>query len=146
MPVRLRGHHFLCILTYRGYGYTPAFVDNMTALVDEIGRGRPVILVDGPDDICAGLTEEGHKTCNHDCSTPSTLDVDLLASDAVKQLIPLGSGEPFVLDREHVAIMRQEFAGGAIRRACENCGWKDFCTAIVAEGFADTKLFTPARS
>jgi hypothetical protein len=146
VPVRLRGHHFLCILTYRGYGYTPAFVDNMTALVDEIAAGRPVILVDGPDDICGGLTEECRKTCDHDCSRPSTQEIDLLASDAAKQLIPLGSGEPFVLDRDHVAIMRKEFAAGAIRRACENCSWKDFCTAIAAEGFAGTKLFAPAAS
>jgi hypothetical protein len=141
MPVRLRGHHFLCILTYRGYGYTPAFVDNMTALVEAIGEGRKVVLVEGPDDICNGLTPECRKTCDHDCSKPSTFEIDLYASDAAKQLIPLHSGEPFVLDREHVGLMRKEFAGGSIRRACQQCSWKDFCTEIAADGFAGTKLF-----
>jgi hypothetical protein len=143
MPVRLRGHHFLCILTYRGHGYTPAFVDNMTAVVEAIAAGRKVVLVEGPDDICNGLTSECRETCDHDCLKPSTLEVDLYASDAVKQLIPLHSGEPFVLDREHVRLMREEFAGGSIRRACEQCSWKDFCTEIAAEGFAGTKLFEP---
>jgi len=142
--VRLRGHHFLCILTYRGHGYTPAFVDNMTALVAEIDAGRPVTLIEGPDDICAGLTAECRKTCDHDCTKPSTRDIDLLASDAVKQLLPLHGGEPFVLDRDHVAIMRKEFTGGAIRRACDDCSWRDFCTTIAAEGFAGVKLFAPA--
>lgn len=143
MPVRLRGHHFLCILTYRGYGYTPHFVANMTRLVDAIDRGRPVQLVEGPDDICDGLTDECRKTCYHDCAKPSTYEIDLFASDAVKQLIPLHSGDPFVLDREHVALLRQEFAGGAIRRACEQCSWKEFCTEIASEGFAGVKLFAP---
>jgi hypothetical protein len=143
MPVRLRGHHFLCILTYRGYGYTSAFVDNMTALVEAIEAGRQVVLIEGPDDICNGLTPECRKTCDHDCSKPSTYDIDLHASDAARQLIPLHSGEPFVLDREHVSLMRKEFAAGSIRRACEGCSWKDFCTGIAAEGFAGVRLFAP---
>ena len=41
MPVRLRGHHFLCILTYRGHGYTPSFVANMTEIVADIAGGDP---------------------------------------------------------------------------------------------------------
>lgn len=144
VPVRLRGHHFLCILTYSGYGYTPAFVANMTALVEAIGQGSKVTLVDGPDDICSGLSPECRKSCDHDCSRPSTFEIDLLASDAVRQLLPLHSGEPFVLDREHVALMRREFAGGTIRRGCERCSWRAFCSEIAAEGFAGTKLFAPA--
>jgi hypothetical protein len=143
VPVRLRGHHFLCILTYRGYGYTPAFVDNMTSIVAAIGAGRPVILVEGPDDICNGFTPECRKTCDHDCSKSSTAEIDIFASDAARQLIPLQSGDPFVLDREHIALMRHEFAGGDIRRACERCSWKDFCTTIAMEGFAGVKLFEP---
>ena len=142
MPVRLRGHHFLCILTYRGYGYTPAFVKNMTEIVEAIGQGRKVVLVEGPDDICSGLTPECRKICDHDCSRPSTAEIDLFASDAARQFIPLNS-EPFVLDRDHVELMRREFAGGAIRQACGRCPWKNFCTEIAAEGFAGTKLFTP---
>jgi hypothetical protein len=143
MPVRLRGHHFLCILTYRGYGYTPAFVDNMSSVVEDIVQGRPVTLVEGPDDICNGFTPECRKICDHDCSKPSTAEIDLYASDAVKQLVPLHSGAPFVLDREHVELMRKEFAGGDIRRACQNCQWNEFCTTIAAEGFSGTKLFGP---
>lgn len=144
MPVRLRGHHFLCILTYRGYGYTPAFVENMTALVERIALGAPVTLVEGPDDICNGFTAECRVVCDHDCSTPSTVEIDSLALEAVAAMIPLDAGAPFVLGREHVAQLREAFASGAIRRACERCSWRDFCSEIAAEGFAGTKLFGPA--
>ena len=54
--MRLRGHHFLCLLTYKGLGYTPAFVENMTAIATRINAGAKVILHPGPDDICAALT------------------------------------------------------------------------------------------
>ena len=145
MPVRLRGHHFLCVLTYRGHGYTPAFVDNMTAIVADIAAGRPVVLSEGPDAICAGLTTECRKTCDHDCSLASTVEMDLLASDAVKQLLPLHSGEPFVIDANHVDLMRKEFASGSIRRACENCSWNTFCE-IAESGFTGTRLFGPTGS
>lgn len=144
VPVRLRGHHFLCILTYRGFGYTPAFVGNMSTIVEQIGQGRPVMLVDGPDDICNGFTADCRRICDHDCSMPSTVEMDLFAGDAASEILPLTSGEPFVLDRDHIAVMRREFASGAIRRACERCSWKDFCSGIAAEDFADVRLFAPA--
>jgi hypothetical protein len=143
MPVRLRGHHFLCILTYRGYGYTPAFVRNMTEIVAQIEKGRPVELIEGPDDICDGLTPECRELCDHDCARQSTFEMDLLASDAAKQLLPLHSGEPLILDRDHIALMRQGFADGSLRAACARCSWKNFCTEIVGEGFSRVKLFTP---
>jgi hypothetical protein len=37
--IELRGHHLLCILTYMGKGYTPAFVENYDAIVAQINRG-----------------------------------------------------------------------------------------------------------
>lgn len=144
VPVRLRGHHFLCILTYRGHGYTPAFVENMSEIVEQIEQGRPLTLIEGPDDICNGLTPECREICYHDCSKPSTSEMDLLASDAVKPLLPLHSGDPFVLDRNHVDMMRKQFADGSIRRACEQCSWNEFCTSIALEGFSGVKLFAPA--
>ena len=34
--VRLRGHHLLCLLTYKGLGYSPEFVAGMTARVTTV--------------------------------------------------------------------------------------------------------------
>jgi len=58
--VRLRAHHLLCILTFAGKGYSPAFVANMAGVVARIGAGEPIEVVAGPDDICAPL--EGAAT------------------------------------------------------------------------------------
>ncbi len=81
-PVRLRGHHFLCLLTYKGLGYTPAFVENMTAVATRINAGAKVILHPGPDDICAALTPADRAACNHDCAKPETEALDDMAEKA----------------------------------------------------------------
>jgi len=143
MPVRLRGHHFLCILTYRGYGYTPDFVANMTGIVADIGRGRPIQLIEGPDEICGGLTAEDRRACNHDCARAETLELDRLAVTEVGDLLGTDFSGLIEIDREAVSRLRVAFAARSIRSACRRCPWSEFCTEIAAEGFAETKLFPP---
>lgn len=143
MPVRLRGHHFLCILTYRGYGYTPAFVANMTDIVADIGRGRPVQLVVGPDAICGGLTADDRRACNHDCGNAETLELDRVAVQEVGDLLGIDFESPIEVDQARVARLRSAFAARSIRHACSRCPWSDFCDQIAAEGFGETKLFPP---
>lgn len=143
MPVRLRGHHFLCILTYRGYGYTPAFVANMTEIVADIGRGRAIQLIEGPDEICGGLTAEDRQACNHDCGQAETRELDRLAVEEVGALLGTDFSGLVEIDEEKVTRMRAAFATRAIRSACRRCPWSDFCTGIAADGFAATKLFPP---
>jgi hypothetical protein len=143
MPVQLRGHHFLCILTYRGYGYTPAFVENMTDIVAAIGRGRPVRLVSGPDAICGGLTAEDRHACNHDCGKAETMELDRLAVEEVGDLLGLDLSGRIEIDQSMVARLREAFAARSVRSACRRCPWSDFCTEIAAESFAGTKLFPP---
>jgi uncharacterized protein len=144
-PLRLRGHHFLCILTYRGFGYTPAFVVNMTAKMAEIVAGRPVELVIGPDEICHGFTQACRAMSAHDCSLASTLDMDQAAIAALALLLPeLQVGQSLILDTVRIAALRAAFADGSIRKACADCSWRHFCTAIAEEGFVGTKLFAPA--
>ena len=55
MTVRLRGHHLLCLLAYKGEGYSPAFIANLDRIAARLTAGEDAVLVDGPDDICAPL-------------------------------------------------------------------------------------------
>ena len=143
MPVQLRGHHFLCILTYRGYGYTPDFVANMTDVVTDIGRGRPIRLIEGPDAICGGLSADDRRACNHDCARAETLELDRLAVEDVGDLLGIDFAGVVEMDQQKVQALRAAFAAHAIRRACRRCPWSEFCTEIAAEGFSGTRLFSP---
>lgn len=143
MPVRLRGHHFLCILTYRGYGYTPAFVENMTAIVGQIAGGRPVQLGEGPDAVCGGLTADDRSACNHDCGKAETRELDHVAVAEIGQALGIDFARPLIIDQPMVGLLRSAFADRSIRSACRRCPWSDFCTEIAAEAFSATKLFPP---
>jgi hypothetical protein len=53
--MKLRGHHLLCILGFRGRGYSAQHVANMAALVEQL-RSLPLLpvqVIDSPDDICS---------------------------------------------------------------------------------------------
>ncbi len=142
-PVRLRGHHFLCLLTYKGLGYTPAFVQNLTEIVEAINAVRPVVLAYGPDDICKALTQEDRAQCGHDCETASVYWRDEEAVQATAPLIDQPMDAPFTLDLETVERLRQAFAEGTTRAGCARCPWTKTCDGIAEAGFEGTVLFPP---
>ncbi|MFC4777253.1 DUF1284 domain-containing protein [Paenibacillus sp. GCM10023252] len=52
--IRLRGHHLLCLLGFRGMGYSEAFCNNMSVIYERL-RESPETLIEivvGPDDLC----------------------------------------------------------------------------------------------
>jgi uncharacterized protein len=124
--IRLRPHHLLCILSYVGRGYTPAFVANMDALTARIFAGEEIEIAAGPDDICAPLL------CRSDahCRQTSVDERDRRAAEA----LGVAAGGRLVLDGARLAAMRTAFAAGTIRAACLGCEWDDLCTEV-ARGF-----------
>jgi hypothetical protein len=85
MTVRLRGHHLLCMLTYIGKGYSPAFVENYDAIAGNLSNGEDIEIVDGPDDICQPLLRE--SDCH--CFNASVAVRDRLAIEAISGLFGL---------------------------------------------------------
>jgi hypothetical protein len=140
MPVRLRGHHFLCMLTYKGLGYSAPFIATMSAIIDRVDTGTPVELVQGADDICGGLTEACRAATGHDCDDPDTLRMDGLARAAVERLLGRDLSEAMPVSRADIMRLRAAFAKGDVRRACAACQWDRLCTSIAADGFADARL------
>lgn len=139
MTVRLRGHHLLCMLTYIGKGYSPAFVKNYDTIAGLLSRGDDIIIVNGPDDICQPLLCAGD--CH--CFNRSVFMRDKHALDAISDLleITICAGAGFTLNAARLAFMRSAFAAGNIRKACKACEWSDLCTEIsVAKDYADVKI------
>ena len=138
--MRLRGHHFLCLLTFKGLGYTPFFVENMREVAARIDAGAPVTLHPGPDVICNALSAEDRKVCNHDCAKPETLALDEMAAEATSAILKQPLDSPFVLDAGMVESLRAAFLAGETRAACARCRWLEICNGIAGEGFAGTLL------
>ena len=138
MTVRLRAHHLLCLLTYVGKGYSPAFTANYDKVVKRLGEGEGVVIVSGPDDICAPLLGEPEPHCLGD----SVAERDRLAARDVGDLLhrPIAVGVRFGFEAARLAAMRQAFSAGRTRQACQGCEWSDLCSAVAAGGYAGTRL------
>lgn len=138
MTVRLRSHHLLCLLTYVGKGYSAAFTANYDKVAERLGRGEDILIVSGPDDICAPLLggPEPH------CLRESAAERDGLAARDVGNLLarPIQPGVRVSLDTGILAAMRGAFSAGYIRQACQGCEWVGLCGAVVASGYRGTRL------
>jgi uncharacterized protein len=140
MPVHLRGHHFLCMLTFRGLGYSAEFTANMAAKIMLIKTGAPVTLVNGPDDICAGMTKACINATGHDCQMADIIDMDKTARFAVEAVLNrnLEFGSP--ISSKDLKKLRVAFSQGSIRKACIGCSWIELCNQIAADNFSGTHL------
>lgn len=147
MTIRLRPHHLLCLLTYAGKGYSPAFTAGFTAIADRIAAGAAVRVTDGPDDVCRPMLDAP----GHHCRQTSIAARDARAAAEVAALLgrPVRTGQILVLSPPVIARMRRAFAGGALRGACKGCGWSALCTDIAEGGYAGAALpaaaLSPAR-
>lgn len=145
MTLRLRHHHLLCLLTYVGKGYSPAFIANFDAIAARASAGEEILLVEGPDDICAPLTDSrADPRCPEDphCLRDSVRRRDAQAREDLSRLLdrPLPVGRTITLSGTTKRRLRSSFAAGTLRGACSGCQWYDLCSAVATEGFEDARL------
>ena len=141
--VRLRGHHLLCLLTYKGLVYSPEFVAGMTATAARLVAGATVEIVEGPDDICEPLCRaDEHPHC-HEATVPER---DRRALSLVSSLLdrPFNFGDRLAFDEELRARLRSAYRDGAFEAACALCEWQPLCRDIAADAYRGT-LFRSAR-
>lgn len=138
MTVRLRGHHLLCVLGYSGRGYGARFVANLDRIAARLSKGEEVLVVSGPDDVCAPVADAAGSHCRN----ASISKRDARAARDVSSILgrPVAPGESLVLDADAVARLRAAFAAGAIRSACVACDWEATCSAIAAGGFGGARF------
>ncbi|MDN2567312.1 DUF1284 domain-containing protein [Aquibium sp. A9E412] len=133
MTVRLRPHHLLCLLTYAGKGYSPGFTANYDSIAERIARGEDILIVAGPDDICAPLLDDREPHCWQ----ASVTERDVLAARDLGRLLamPIRTGTQLSLERHGLRRMRAAFAEGSLRQACAGCEWSTLCTSIASDAF-----------
>lgn len=144
--IKLRGHHLLCMLTYKGMGYTPAFIERFDDIVARLNQGETIEIITGPDDLCTALDTPcpaAHWTSS--CCSADTKNRDDHAIRLItEQLgIILREGSFFSPDTKTIKRLREAFTRGTLRPACTDCNWASICTDIAATGYNATRL-TPS--
>ena len=132
--MKIRGHHLICILGFRGLGYSPEHVLNMKRIVGRLQSPRSVHfeVVDYPDDICAfcpffidgGCQQNGPKSE----SIVKSLDFNVMARLAL-------TAEERLTWPEAEAKIRARLYPEDINVICKECRWLPlgYCT----EGLKD---------
>jgi len=118
----LRAHHLLCALGFRGLGYSPEFVANMTRVVRALRRrpGRLVRLADTPDAICRACPNLRGGRCR-----PATGGRSRVPTRDRKVLRRLGLKPGARLTaRAAYALIRARITPEDLRRdLCAECRW-----------------------
>lgn len=138
MTIRLRAHHLLCLLSYAGKGYSPAFVANFDAIAARLDAGEDILLTEGPDDICAPLLRDPSPHCTR----ASVRTRDQRAAHDIGLFLgqPVTAGSRIIPTAALLRRMRSGFAGGQTRAACRGCEWSDLCTSLADDGFSLARI------
>jgi hypothetical protein len=114
--IRLRGHHLLCLLGYRGMGYSESYTKNMTRVHSRLRQHpeTPVTLVSGPDDLCAYFPPDQP----YHCEDPNVHQRDA----AVLDRMGLTPGTTLSW-RELQGRLAASFVPSDIPHLCSTCPW-----------------------
>ncbi|WP_240941573.1 DUF1284 domain-containing protein [Paenibacillus sp. HB172176] len=127
MKIFLRGHHLLCLLGFRGMGYSPAFIENMKSVHEQLRNDESSIIaiIEGPDDLCACFpaNEESH------CLNESVAEHD---RNVLRRLgLTFGMSLPW---SEALERIRGSVEAKDIETLCYRCQWRSY--GVCAEGVA----------
>lgn len=141
--IHFRPHHFLCMLTYIGKGYSPAFTENFDRIIESINQGNIRIeIVSGPDDICAPrLCDPADLTCHcHDTKITETDNLALIDLKKIVEFQNIEIGSQIIITEKMIAKLREFYQKKTVRTACKECEWYNLCTDIAEKKFEGTKL------
>ena len=133
--IRLRPHHGMCLLNFRGMGYSPEFTKKMTA-VSELLRREPetaVSVSDGADDLCSVCPHCVNGKCTS--NNPAVFDQRVLEAAGVHAGDVVTwkdfSGKTEVLNRT------------ALKEICAGCRWLQVCIEIAGSGTDGQRTGSP---
>jgi hypothetical protein len=120
--IDLRAHHLLCILGFRGLGYSEGFIQNMSEVVRSLRLNRSPLIVkviDRCDIICSACPHNKGNECHkEDDSEQRVKSQDL----NVAQRLSLEIGDE-VSSQELWAMVKERLSPEDLLQICHGCEW-----------------------
>lgn len=120
MHEKFRAHHIICTSLYEGKGYSGAFCENMTAIVNRL-RSNPdeeLVLVAEPDMICANCP---NRTVDGKCESNDNRVVE--KDRRVMRWLELNEGTLYSY-REMCRHARSHMTEEIFMENCGKCDWR----------------------
>jgi len=116
-PVELRGHHLLCLHFFAGEGYSPAFADNLRAMLTAAETDGAVV-VNGADSVCTPCPGLTGTMCEAEKEVRRLDDLAL-------RLLEVAPGDTVVWNnvRDRLPDVLEAWYAGA----CDGCSWLTVC-------------------
>jgi len=120
-PLRIRGHHLLCMFGFRGFGYSPEFIRNMQSTTDRFlaGDALRVELSCECDDICGACPHRRDEKCFRNPDAPERVRA---RDEGVLEALDLAEGEWHESTELHRRIA-EKVAPADLDRLCAGCSW-----------------------
>lgn len=125
-PVRLRGHHLICLQFFRGEGYSQEFVGNLAHAIER-ATGERALIVSGADSVCAACPELGSDSR---CASESAGgEVEIARIDELAlEILGASTGERLSLPEARERLEADAMGVGMWRAsACDGCAWEGVC-------------------
>ena len=126
------------MLTYVGKGYSSGFVANYDAIAARLSQGEDIVIVAGPDDICAPLVQEPDSHC-HEPRIDQRDELAIRDVDALMHL-PVRTGTRIALTPALLARFRGAFVANLTRSACVGCEWSGLCSEVARHRYQDSRV------
>jgi len=123
--IKIRAHHLCCIQGFQGYGYSPAFVANMKAVISNIKAhpSKQIKLVSECDAICISCPSK------RECSTQKSVHSHRIKNMDLVVMKKLNIEEGTVMEaNEAFRLINSKLNNTSdIEDVCEACKWKKKC-------------------
>jgi uncharacterized protein len=125
-PVRLRGHHLICLQFFAGEGYSAEYVENLNHVVER-AISQPALVVDTIDNVCAACPELGPD--NRCASDDAGGEEEIMRIDALAlRVLDSHVGEHLTLADARERLDADAVGVGLWRaEACHGCSWEHVC-------------------
>ena len=129
-PLRIRAHHLLCILGFRGLGYSHEFVQKMGKVAEQLQSNAtlPITLLAECDVICASCLHNKDNKCRKKPDSESKVrakDLEVLRRLGLDTEAQMPVGKAWTRLKEKVAVKD-------IADICQGCEWLEL--GYCAEG------------
>ena len=115
---KIRAHHGVCLYFFQGKGYSGDFVENMVRMKAILAENPEIILMDGPDDICAACPNRLTETC---AEKASRYDREVL------RRCGLSVGERLPYREFSRKVIETILRPGVRAEICGDCQWSSLC-------------------
>ena len=129
-PLEIRAHHLLCILGFRGLGYSQEFIIKMGKVVEELSSNStlPIIFIAECDVICASCPHNKENKCLKRADSEwkvKNQDLEVLRRIGFKVGAQILAGKVWTRIRERLTVKD-------VAEICPDCEWLEL--GYCAEG------------